>query len=309
MKPLSRVKVLDLTHRLPGPLAGKLLADQGAEVVKVEDSVLKDAFLEGFFATFDNSFVDWYHGLNDTKKIVRLDFKAADIQTQMKTWVDWAEVILLGLSDKMALRMGFGPEELAKLSGPKVVLTLAASKQNKTAMHDLNALADTGLLDMHVAGQTQSPLPPPFLPTAGIAFGQQVALSALAHLTQARALRCCLISKVFMQEEIESVFLPFWSHNLRAQPRTKFLHNGAYPCYCLYKTRDGDWIAVAAVEEKFWRSFVENLGLQLTDEERFSREDTIFQTVAKEISTRTSAELTDLLVNKDICVSLVRHRD
>lgn len=308
MKPLSGVKVLDLSHRLPGPLGAKLLADKGAEVVKLEDEKLKDPFLEGFFATFDESFMDWYQELNAAKKVVRLDFKGASIRSEISQWVQWADIILLGLSDKMALQFGLGPEDLKTITTAKVVLSMGASQSNKTAMHDLNALAEAGLLDMHVAGVSQSPLPPPFLPVAGIAFGQQIALSAVALFLQAQREKKCIISKVFMLEEIENVFTPFWSKNLRSKERTKFLHNGAYPCYCLYKSKDGDWVAVAAVEEKFWLQFNDALGLGLSLEERFSRSPETFERVANAIATRTTSELDRSLVSKDICVSLIRHR-
>lgn len=308
MKPLQGIKVLDLSHRLPGPLGAKLLADKGAEVVKLEDEQLKDPFLEGFFATFDASFMDWYKELNHSKKVVRTDFKSADVKSVVSQWVDWADIILMGLSDKMAIRLGLSAEDISKLSGPKVVLSMGASRTGKTAMHDLNALAEAGLLDMHVAGATESPLAPPFLPVAGIGFGQQIALSAVSLLLQAQREKTCIESKVFMLEEIENVFSPFWSKELRAQKRTKFLHNGAYPCYCLYQSKDGDWLAVAAVEEKFWQQFSEALKLNLGSEERFSRSPEVFKLVAAAISTLSTSELDKLLVSKDICVSIIERR-
>lgn len=308
MRPLQGVKVLDLTQRLPGPLATKLLADLGATVMKVEDQVLKDSFLDSSLAIFDESFADWYRELNRKKQVIRLDFKAPTVQTELAPRIKWADIILLGLSDNLALQLGLGQVEAAQLPGPKVILTLAASRNHKTALHDLNALAETGLLDMHVAGQTHSPLAPPFLPMAGIAFGQQVALSALAHWHHASNQGCCVISKVFMQEEIEAVFRPFWSQHLRSKGRTKFLHNGAYPCYCLYRSKDGDWVAVATVEQKFWRAFVQQLGLSLSDEQRFAQGSGVFTQVSQAIAAHTSEELKSLLVDKDICVSLVRQR-
>ena len=57
---LEGIKILDFTHRLPGPLAGKILSDMGAEVIKVEDIKHKDPFLSGMFSEFDQSFENWY---------------------------------------------------------------------------------------------------------------------------------------------------------------------------------------------------------------------------------------------------------
>ena len=64
---LKGIKIIDFTHRLPGPLAGKILADLGAEVIKIEDVKHKDPFLSGMFSSFDQSFENWYEELNKKK--------------------------------------------------------------------------------------------------------------------------------------------------------------------------------------------------------------------------------------------------
>ena len=60
----KKIKILDLTHRLPGPLAGMVLSDLGYDVIKIEDEKHKDPFLAGAFSDFDDSFEDWYRVLN-----------------------------------------------------------------------------------------------------------------------------------------------------------------------------------------------------------------------------------------------------
>ena len=57
---LKGIKIIDFSHRLPGPLAGKILSDLGAEVIKIEDETHKDPFLSGMFSHFDESFKIWY---------------------------------------------------------------------------------------------------------------------------------------------------------------------------------------------------------------------------------------------------------
>jgi len=75
-KPLKGITVVDLSHRLPGPLCGKILSDLGASVIKIEDHVFQDPFLSGLFAQFDSSFVSWYENLNGGKTIERFDFNS-----------------------------------------------------------------------------------------------------------------------------------------------------------------------------------------------------------------------------------------
>jgi crotonobetainyl-CoA:carnitine CoA-transferase CaiB-like acyl-CoA transferase len=53
-KPLTGMTIVDLSHRLPGPLCGKLLNDLGANVIKIEDHIFQDPFLSGLFAQFDS---------------------------------------------------------------------------------------------------------------------------------------------------------------------------------------------------------------------------------------------------------------
>src|SRR6478752_630200 len=97
----KKLRILDLTHRLPGPLAGKVLSDLGYEVYKIEDEKHKDPFLAGAFSEFDDSFEDWYKELNKDKKIIRLDFKSPEIKTVMKGYLKEADGVLLSLSPKL----------------------------------------------------------------------------------------------------------------------------------------------------------------------------------------------------------------
>ena len=73
--PLYGKVILDLSHRLPGPMAGKLLGDLGAKVIKVEDKKFKDPFIFGLFAEMDNSFPIWYENINKNKEIQKIRFK------------------------------------------------------------------------------------------------------------------------------------------------------------------------------------------------------------------------------------------
>ncbi|MFP5492232.1 MAG: CoA transferase [Bacteriovoracia bacterium] len=306
MKPLSGLKVLDFTQRLPGPLGGHLLALLGADVIKVEDQKYQDAFLQTEQTGLIGNFQDWYHELNKEKKLTRLNFDASDIKSQISQLMSDADIILTGMPQKLAIKLGLDHAGLKQINRALVVLEVGASKDNQGSMHDLNALAEAGFLQLHVTDNSPSPLAPPFLPVAGISFGQQIALTALAFHRQAQQEKKPIISKVYLYDEIIKVMGPLWSSNLRGQKQTKFLHNGAYPCYALYRNKDGDWLAVAAVEEKFWREFVNILNLPLSAEDRFSTSQKTFQHVVQAIQALSTAELEGLLASKEICVSLIK---
>jgi alpha-methylacyl-CoA racemase len=300
------LKILDFTHRLPGPLAGKVLADLGATVIKVEDEKHKDPFLSGWFSAFDRSFENWYQDLNAKKQILRLDFKAPDIKKQIRELLETADGIMLSLSPKLKSALGLDDEALQSLGRPLAVVELEASSTHNKAMHDLNALATSGILSLHVANEDRDIVDPPFLPVAGIAFGQQVATQLLANLLKAREGQGVVKQTCYLHDTAETIFQPFWPKELRQQGRTKFLHNGAYPCYSLYRTRDGHYVAVAAVEEKFWSDLASIFDIPLSVEERFNTDRAAFRKVADAFAKLGLIEIETMAKDKELCLSIVR---
>ncbi len=298
---LKGLKIIDLTHRLPGPLAGKILHDLGAEVIKVEDEKHRDPFLSGMFSEFDQSFEDWYEELNGSKKIVRLDFKSPDIKNKISEIVKDADGILLSLSPKLKSNLG-----LDNFSGKLAVVELEASSTHNKAMHDLNALAISGYLSLHIAHETDDIVPPPFLPVAGIAFGQQVATQMLANIITSQKTNTVVKTVSYLHDTADSIFHPFWSKKLRDEKRTKFLHNGAYPCYCLYRCKDANYVALAAVEEKFWSDFIATFNVPLALEKRFNTDLSSFRIVADTFAKLTAGEIEAMAINRELCLSIVR---
>lgn len=302
----KRLRILDLTHRLPGPLAGKVLSDLGYEVIKIEDEKHKDPFLSGAFSDFDDSFEDWYKKLNKDKKIVRLDFKSQDIKSIMAGYLKEADGVLLSLSPKLKLSLGFDDESLKALGTTLAVVELEASKSHKKAMHDLNALALSGFLALHIAHENDQIVDPPFFPIAGIAFGQQVATQILANIIAAREQKSLVKSVSYLYETAEQILNPFWSKELQDQKRTKFLHNGAYPCYSLYRLKDGNYVALAAVEDKFWTDLIALFNIGLPLENRFDRDPIAFQKVADTFAKLDASEIENIAHDKELCLSIVR---
>ena len=301
---LEGIKILDFTHRLPGPLAGKILCDMGAEVIKVEDIKHKDPFLSGMFSEFDQSFENWYEELNKNKQVIRLDFKSPTIKQEVKKLLENCQGLLLSLSPKLKASLGLTDEDLNHL--PLAVVELEASSTHNKAMHDLNALAISGFLSLHVAHEDAPIIAPPFMPVAGIAFGQQVATQLLANIIQSTRTKGFVKSVSYLHDTAEAILHPFWSTTLRNQKKTKFLHNGAYPCYSLYRTLDAQYVAVAAVEDKFWTDLKETFAIDLPLERRFETSDNAFNAVASVFAKLTADEIEMRAKNKELCLSIVR---
>jgi alpha-methylacyl-CoA racemase len=303
---LNKKLIIDFSHRLPGPLAGKILADLGFEVVKLEDEQHKDPFLAGFFSSFDTTFEIWYAELNKKKKIHRFDFKQESAKKIIEEYLTRASGLILSVGDKLATRLGLTDEELKAKYPHLAVVKLEASNTRFKNMHDLNAMAMTEVFHLYLENETKDIVDPPFLPFAGIGFGQQVATTLLSGIIKSGISGECEIQTSYLFESINEIYKCFWPESLQSMKKTKFLHNGAYPCYSIYKTRDGAYAVVAAVEEKFWIDLSTLYSIQLPAEKRFDTHAESFNKVSQVFLSMTSHEIEAKLGGKDLCLSIVR---
>lgn len=304
-KPLAGMTIIDLSHRLPGPLCGKILSDLGANVIKIEDHIFKDPFLAGLFAEFDSSFISWYENLNCGKKIERFDFNSTSDQKKIHELVISADAVIMGLPAKTREKLKITDADLA-LKKPMVVVELLASLKEKKSMHDLNALAMTGLLSLYVADKKDKVVDPPFLPIAGITFGHKAATDLLASFILAIKNNQTQFVKTYLDQVTEELLGIFWPKNDRNLKRTKFLHNGLYPCYSLYQTRDQKYIALAAVEEKFWNRFCEVFKVKTSHDRFYNKDQSLFNLISNEIYKLTVSEIESLIIDEDLCLSIIK---
>ncbi len=303
-RPLEGMKVIDLSHRLPGPLCGKVLTDLGASVTKIEDHKFQDPFLSGLFAQFDSSFTSWYENLNQGKSVERFDFNSPLDQEKIHKLVMDADAVIVGIPDKAREKLKITDKDLT-VKKPKVVIELLASKHEKKSMHDLNAMAMTGLLSLYVAGRTEKIIDPPFLPIAGISFGHKAATDLLAAFIKSSRVNETQFVKTYLDQVTEEMLGIFWPKADRDQGRTKFLHNGIYPCYSLYQTKDGKYVALAAVEEKFWLRFCEIFKLNTSHDRFYHKDQGLFDQIAHILGSYTQKEIAAIIRDEDICLSVI----
>ncbi len=304
-KPLKGMTVVDLSHRLPGPLCGKILSDLGATVVKIEDKVFQDPFLSGLFAQFDSSFISWYDNLNSGKKIERFDFNSEADQKSIHDLVMKADAVIMGLPPKTREKLKLTDKDLT-VEKPFVVIELLASATEKKSMHDLNALAMTGLLSLYVAHEKEKIVDPPFLPIAGISFGHKAATDLLAAYICAQRENKTQFVKTFLDKVTHEILGIFWPEEDRKQGRTKFLHNGIYPCYALYQTKDNKYVALAAVEEKFWNRFCEVFGIETKMDRFFNQDESLFKLISDKLHQFNQKEIESMIADEDLCLSVIK---
>ena len=304
-EPLKGFTFIDLSTRLPGPLAGNLIGGLGAKVIKIEDIMIQDPFSKGLFSEMDECFPEWYNTLNNKKEILRFDFKSKQDTQKIRNLIKKSDGVIMGLPPNVKKALKLTNSDLELHNKPLCVIDLKASKNQVGSMHELNALALSGMLKLYVDGRKEKTLRPPFLPFAGISFGQKVGMDLLAGTLQAQKEKKVVFISTYLFETNKEVFQPFWTENLQKRGRTKFLHSGLYPCYCLYRTKDDGYVALAAVEKKFWLKFCEIFGLNIPLEQRFEKGEKVFKAISDLFLGLSKKEVSDILKDNDICLSLV----
>ncbi len=265
-KPLSGVTVLDLTRLLPGPLAGLRLAEMGAHVIKIEDKGAGDYAREMMLGDDESPPSAFWRLLNRGKTVERLDLKSDADRKRFLDHVAHADVLLEGFRPGVMARLGFGYEALARVRPSLVMASISGYGQQglmaQAAGHDINYIGYAGVLDQ-LCDAGDAPIVPNF--QIGDLYGgaqaavQEVlaALVAAQRTGRGRWLDISMTHEVFRSNLVPAVAMHRQGHVSRAG---KDLLNGGVPCYQVYRTKDGRYMAVGALELKFWESLCDVLG-------------------------------------------------
>lgn len=296
MNLLDEVTVIDLTARLPGPYAGYLLSQMGARVIKVENMRHLDAFSDERLHELDPIFKVWYQNLNIDKEKCILDFSDNKDLEQLKAKLTLADIVIVPNKEKLIEMISL--YEIAQDTN-MAIIKVGGHHEKNHSMHDLNALSELGAFKMH----TKFNDAPPFLPFAGISYGQMIATQAIALYLKCLRQKKSIIFDSYLDLSVKLQYAPFWDEGLTSCEM--HLHNGLFPCYNLYKTKDGGSIAVCAVEDKFWNIFTKSLELPLTLDDRYDTSQRVFKIIADKITSLTTQEVKTKLKEHDCCVTIV----
>ena len=258
--PLSGVRVLDLTRLAPGPYATLVLADLGAEVVKLEPP-------EGDAARAmpPGGEGELFAALNRGKRSLVLDLKRSGALEAVRRVLARCDVLVEGFRPGVMDRLGLGHEALLEAFPRLVVCALSGFGQTGPdrgrAGHDLGYVARAGLLAM--GGREGAPA----IPGAQVADvgGAWVAvtgtLAALLERVRTGRGRLVDVSLVESATSFAALHLGPAALGLPVAPAGQGFLDGGLPSYGLYRTADDRWLAVAALEPKFFAALCERLGL------------------------------------------------
>ncbi|GAB4357202.1 MAG: CaiB/BaiF CoA-transferase family protein [Gammaproteobacteria bacterium] len=310
---LKGVRVLDLTRLLPGPLCTQHLADLGAEVIKVEDTKQGDYGRLGL-GTGSEDDPGYFDLVNRGKRSVSVDLKHPEGREFFLRLVRGADAVVESFRPGVMERLGLGHNALRAVNPALVYCSLtgygASGPLAQQAGHDLNYCGYTGLIDQ--TGHSGEPPVIPAFQIADLAGGTLTATTALlAGLFKARVSGEGTLLDVAMTDSVmaHSVLnLAMYRHRHAVPPRGGGVLNGGAPCYGLYQTGDGRWMAVAALEKKFWERLC--LALERPDligKHNVSGEEA--EAVRAELQalfqTRSAEAWLSLLTPADCCVSPV----
>jgi alpha-methylacyl-CoA racemase len=250
---LRGVRVIDLSHYVPGPIASLLLADMGAKVLKVVppsgDGMRK-------LGPQDIGGDQIFHSaLNAGKVELSLDLKKGHDNAALHKLLGVADVLIEGFRPGTLSRLGFDPEAL-RLRHPGLIICSISGYGSlgplaQAAGHDANYLASSGITARNVDGTFDPPM-------ADCAGGLFAALGIVAALyKRSMTGHGCMID-IGLADAVMPLQLfqiaAFGSVGWMPQPETYYL-NGGIACYHDYRTSDGRRLVLGALEEKFWRSF------------------------------------------------------
>ena len=304
--PLHGLRVLDFTTLLPGPLATLLLAEAGATVVKIEPPGGDPVRHQGPHDA-DGASVP-FQMLNRGKHLRTLDLKSDDDREQAIGLARSADVLVEQFRPGVMDRLGLGATALQALNPPLIYCSISGYGQNGPralrAGHDLNYAAEAGLL-ANVAGRDGAPVLPPTL-VADIGGGSwpaviNILLALLSRASDGRGRRL----DIAMADNVWPFQLMplarYWAAGAASGPGAEALVGGL-PRYNLYETRDGRWLALGALEDRFLARFAAIAGL----EAEAARGGLSREVIARRIREQTADAWLRMCEGEDVCVSLVR---
>jgi len=309
VRPLQGVLVLDFSTLLPGPMATLLLAEAGAEVVKIERPGSGED-MRAYPPRWGADGVN-FAMLNRGKKSLSLDLKNPEQRAKLEPLLARADIIVEQFRPGVMQRLGLDYGSVAKINPSIIYCSITGYGQTgpkrDSAGHDLNYIGDAGLLALSM-GHGEQPVVPPAL-IADIAGGAYpavmnilLAVTERARTGKGRYLDIAMTDNLFpfMYWALgEGIATGQWPQNGGS------LVTGGTARYRLYPTRDGQIVAAAPIEQKFWQNFCGIIGLEPQYADDKDRAATVAR-VAEIIRGKDAAHWENRFRERDCCCTVVK---
>jgi crotonobetainyl-CoA:carnitine CoA-transferase CaiB-like acyl-CoA transferase len=315
-KALEGIRILDLTSLLPGSFGTQLLADFGAKVIKVEKPLVGDGNRHNLplYKTQTAFFV----ALNRNKRSITLNLKSDKGKEIFKTLTRKADVVVESFRPGVMGRLGLSYDVLKKINPQIIYCSLSGFGQNGPYRlkvgHDLNYISLSGL--MSLMGQRGSPPVIPALPIADVGGGGlMLSLSVLISLQARQLYHIGQKVDLSLTDGVLSLMplqMAKYFCEGKVPKKGENLLDGGYACYNVYRTNDGRYVVLAALEEKFWANFCQAIKREDLITKQFA-EFSIQEDVKAELKiiflTKSCQEWAEFFEGQDVCLEPVWELD
>lgn len=301
---LSEYTILDLTWLLPGPYGTMLLADMGAEVIKIEEPERGDyaRWIEPTVEPTDSGAL--FHSVNRNKKSVTLDLKSEEGRDAFLDLAAEADAVFEQFRPGVVDRLGIGYKDVKAVNDEIVYCSLSGYGQDgpyrDRVGHDINYVGVAGLMEDTVSKDGRFPAIPAYQigDKSGGMFSAFTIVSALLNRESGNGGQYLDVS---MTDVVASLgtgqsWRAFRREELPEEERSLSAMNA--PCYDVYETKDGKYLTIAAREEKFWEQLLGELEREdLTEYQFATGEEAAFARaeLQAEFETRTRDEWEEYL--------------
>ena len=312
MGALSGIKVLDLSRLLPGPYCSLMMADYGAEVIKIEEPGLGDYIRWRKPAI--NGIGARHLTVNRNKKSIELNLKSEEGKEIFKKMAESADVILESFRPGVMDRLGIGYDEISKLNEGIVYCSLTGYGQTgpyrNLPGHDVNYIGYSGILGL--IGQKDGKPVVPGVQIADLGGGALMALSGItmALLHKERTGKGQYIDVSMLDGAVTWLYTAASDYFASGEipERGKNRLDGKFAFYNVYETKDQKYLSVGASEEKFWKNICELIGrpewIELHEGPDEVQEQ-LKNDMAQLFKQKNQKEWLDLLQTEDTCVGPV----
>jgi len=309
MGPLAGIRVLEMSNIGPGPFCGMLLADLGADVLRIDRLAAGDLGLP---------IPPRYDLLNRGKKAAAINLKHADGIAMVRTLARQADLLIEGYRPGVMEKLGLGPDVLLA-DNPRLVFGRLtgwgqAGRSAAMAGHDINYIGAVGALAA-IGARGGDPVPPLNLVGDFAGGSLYLAMGLLAALLEARVSGRGQVIDAAMVDGVAGLMamhLGFRQAGIWNNGRGLNSVDGGAPFYTCYRTSDGKYMAAGPVEHRFYAIMIEKLGLDLKalpDRDDPARWDDLRAILQDAFAARTRAEWTAHFDGTDACVTPVYDMD
>jgi crotonobetainyl-CoA:carnitine CoA-transferase CaiB-like acyl-CoA transferase len=323
--PLQDIKIIDLSRMLPGPYCSMMLADLGADVIRVENPKFPYASPPPFYQKGRHRVSAFNAILMRNKKSISLNLKKDEGREIFYELVKTADVILETFRPGVVDDLKIDYETVSKINKGIIYCSLSGYGQTgpyrRIAGHDMNYVGLCGILNLNRErenyGKKEQPRKPvvPGIQAADIGGGLMATIGILGAIIErehnqnheGQYIDVAMLDSSFSFMPMAAAF-----HFSKKKSGTVVPDNplhGSVPYYQIYETKDNKYLSVGAIEMKFWHQLCDGLGrpdLKLKQGAKGEEREEVFHELQKEFLKKTQAEWMEIFKDKDACVAPIK---